>query len=140
MSRVGFKKIEIKRTNAGETYSISTVYKNVTSSSFIKNPFEKVYIQLTQAPLLGLESNGEHFHAEPSDLDKASMNVIVRSKIIKEQINTLSKMTKEAERKIEMPKSSNKNDKSKSSAMFLNDSNTLNGKCLSFYFYVNFFL
>ena len=104
MSRIGLKKIEFRKTSSGNSFGISDVFRRASTVTFLKNPFESVYLQLSQAQFLDRNDPHQTVLARPQDLDDASVSVLLRSRIIKEQINTLSKMTQEAERRIEAPK------------------------------------
>ena len=114
ISRVGLKKIELKNTSSGQVFGISDAFRKVASTTIIRNPFDNIYVQLAQAPFHSGTDNTKELHARPQDLDEASMSVLVRARIIKEQINTLSKMTQEAERRIEVPLTTQKDGKGKS--------------------------
>ena len=130
MTRIGLKKIELKHTTDGQVFGITEVYKRVTTTT-IRNPFENVYLQVSQAPFKQ-HSGGQ---ARPQDLDEASMSVLVRSRIVKEQIHTLSKMTLDAEKRIEGQKHASKDSQDKSKAMLLSNAQTAN--CLSLIFSLN---
>ncbi|KAA6388528.1 MAG: hypothetical protein EZS28_015945 [Streblomastix strix] len=114
MHRVGLKKIEVVRTSLGEKFSISAAFRKTSSAAFLKNPFDSMYVQIAHSTLKESLQPERTPETIPEELELATLSLQLRTKILREQMNSLSKQTQLAERKMELP-SHNKDQNNKES-------------------------
>ncbi|KAK2947558.1 hypothetical protein BLNAU_17525 [Blattamonas nauphoetae] len=101
--RKSLKKVELDKSKQGEHYNISSLYKQIHSSTFLKNPFDDLYVSFAEARSTHMLTTKVNKDTFVDQLDETSMDLQVRSRIVKEQLNSLSKMTLQIGRKLETP-------------------------------------